>query len=161
MRNKRPLQNASFYLITIVILCLFSCEEEETGNVISISSGTSFGECMGYCVRTLEIENLSLTYTVSGYDPVNYPVLSVESTLSGGEWNTIAALVDFKELQSYEDVIGCPDCADGGAEWVQVETSEGLKKITFDYGDTLSAIQPLINHLRSLRTKYESQLFSE
>ena len=161
MGNKRPLQNVSFYLIPLAILFLFSCEEEENRNIISVSSGTSFGECMGYCVRTLEIENLSLTYTVSGYDPVNYPVLSVESTLSGGEWNTIAALVDFKELQSYEDVIGCPDCADGGAEWVQVETSEGLKKITFDYGDTLSAIQPLINHLRTLRTKYESQLFSE
>jgi len=161
MRNSKHYRNVFALIIMTLGLLVFSCEEEETGNVISVSSGTSFGECMGYCVRTLEIENVSLTYTVTGYDPVNYPVLTVKANLSSGKWNTIAALVDFKEIQSYEDVIGCPDCADGGAEWIQVETGDGSKKITFEYGDTLETIQPLIDHLRTLRAQYESQLFAE
>ena len=102
-----------------------------------------------------------ILYTASGYDPVSYPDLTVEASYSNGEWNAITALVDFGELQSYADIVGCPDCADGGAEWIQVEMNDGIKKIIFEYGDTLETIQPLIDMLRTLRIKYELQLFAE
>ena len=70
-------------------------------------------------------------------------------------------MVDLPTLQSYEDVIGCPDCADGGAEWIEVVTSDGSKKITFESGDSLDTIHPLIDRLRTLQTQYENMLFHE
>ena len=52
----------------------------------------------------------------------------------------------FNELEA---TIGCPDCSDGGAEWVQIITSDGTrKKVTYDFGKEPPALQLYIKELR-------------
>jgi hypothetical protein len=47
------------------------------------------------------------------------------------------------------NVIGCPDCADGGGEWIEVSVAGESHRVTFDNGANIEAIQPLIELMRS------------
>ena len=59
-------------LLTIFSIALFSnfqCEEEEkeeSSQVEYLSYGTSFGECLGYCVREIIVSG-GITFTKSGW----------------------------------------------------------------------------------------------
>lgn len=146
-------------LLLILALCI-SCEDDKSTEIV-ISSGTSFGECMGYCKRELIVDEGSVSYSASSWGDPDYPTIQYESSLSSTEWNDLIALADLSALQEYEDIVGCPDCADGGAEWIQIDAPEGIKKIIFEYGDSLGTIQPLIVALRDLRADYEEELFNK
>jgi len=121
--------------ILIILFLLISCEENDSNETI-ISSGTSFGLCGGYCIRKMVISSEVLSYTATSWDSVNYPTLEYRSQLNSVEWNDLIPLVEMPKLQEFEDIIGCPDCADGGAEWIKVESSEGSEMITFEYNST-------------------------
>ncbi|NQV31003.1 MAG: hypothetical protein HQ508_08965 [Candidatus Marinimicrobia bacterium] len=147
--------------LILISTVLLSCEAKNETDSTLISSGTSFGECAGYCVRLLEISTEKLLYRASSWNDPFHPTTEYDSKLNAAEWSELLALVDLEVLQSYENVIGCPDCADGGAEWIKVETAEGSMQITFEYGDSLSTIQPLLDQLRIFRAFYEEQLFNK
>ncbi len=57
-------------------------------------------------------------------------------------------------FQSLDDRIGCPDCADGGAEWVQIDWNNGNKRVTFENRQTVKGIEKLIEKLREMRQIY-------
>ncbi|SVD24477.1 uncharacterized protein METZ01_LOCUS377331, partial [marine metagenome] len=84
---------------------------------IQINSGTSYGECWGYCVFELELDNSNALFTASGWGWYEFPDLLLEDNLSQEMWQQIIELIDFEYFQSLDDVYGCPDCADGGAEF--------------------------------------------
>lgn len=47
--------------------------------------------------------------------------------------------------------IGCPDCADGGAEWLEIELKNGIKhKVTFEYNNEPSLLKDYILKLREM-----------
>ena len=50
-------------------------------------------------------------------------------------WDSLTAAVDKRSFEKLDSIIGCPDCADGGAEWIQIEYGGKKKKVTFDYGN--------------------------
>lgn len=150
-----------FTKLLLISILLIGCAEKDDATPTKISSGTSFGECFGYCLREIEISSDRLVYFASSWDTVNYPTLDTSAVITSTEWNDLLALVDLSVMQSYEDVIGCPDCADGGAEWIKVESPEESKQITFEYGDSLESIQPLIEQLRLLRAENEVLVFAE
>ena len=49
------------------------------------------------------------------------------------------------------EIVGCPDCADGGGEWIEVNVAGESHRVTFGNGVKIDAIQPLIERIRSLR----------
>jgi hypothetical protein len=53
--------------------------------------------------------------------------------------------------------IGCPDCADGGAEWIQVDWIDESKRVTFENGRMVEGIEKLIEKLRQMREEYLGQ----
>lgn len=48
------------------------------------------------------------------------------------------------------DRIGCPDCADGGAEFIEIKTDSVTKSVLFEYGDTLKGSEKFVEELREL-----------
>ena len=61
-----------------------------------------------------------------------------------------------KIFMSLDSIIGCPDCVDGGAEWFEIVTSDTLKRVTIEYGDSLNGLDSYINFLRvKLRDSYK------
>jgi len=69
------------------------------------------------------------------------------------EFQELLAAVDMQALQALPNVLGCPDCADGGAEWIEVETGNTLKRVEFEYGVAIPSIQPLLDLVRARRAE--------
>ena len=127
---------------------------------IQINSGTSYGECWGYCVFELELDNSNALFTASSwgswYD--EFLDLLLEDNLSQEEWQQLVALIDFEYFQSLDDVYGCPDCADGGAEFIEIIYDGISKQVTFEAFTEIDGIQELTILLRGLRADYWNQI---
>ncbi len=121
----------------------------------TINSGTSYGECWGYCLYELEQNGLDIHYEVYGWgeDP-EYPTLNIDDTITIAQWQSILNSFNFEEFTLLQEVYGCPDCADGGAEWIEI-THEGItKRVTFEAYDTIPNHDELVVLLRELRDYY-------
>jgi len=54
------------------------------------------------------------------------------------------------------ETIGCPDCADGGAEWLEIILLNGKKhKVTFEYRNEPTQLKNQIIKLREILSKNE------
>ncbi|GAM97458.1 hypothetical protein U91I_01084 [alpha proteobacterium U9-1i] len=124
--------------------------------VRQIVSTTSFGMCVGYCTTRLEISEgqaVLIREARGGRGaPQNLPEQRFAAPLSAAEWQDIARLAASTNLQSLPDVIGCPDCADGGAETLTINGA-GSETVTFDHGATVPQAQPLLDRVRALRER--------
>ncbi|MAG02813.1 hypothetical protein CMI42_05740 [Candidatus Pacearchaeota archaeon] len=129
-----------------------------TSQELIIKTGTSFGECLGYCEEDITIvkENIVFHKNGRGQDDL-FPEVTEEVPISPEQWNALLNSLDLEKFSSLDDVIGCPDCADGGAEWIEIDNGETTKKVTFEYGDSISEIDSFILSLRKIREDVFSQ----
>ena len=47
-------------------------------------------------------------------------------------------------------VLGCPDCADGGAETLSATISGEHETVTFEYNARVEELEPLLGRMRTL-----------
>jgi hypothetical protein len=145
------------FSIIIVILFSFSCKKEEKNgistHIISLKYGNSFGECMGYCRNEMDIAQTSVIIKSSSWDKVNYPDKLCQKSITTGKWNEIVRCADSISFNSLDSIYGCPDCADGGAEWVEIATSGWKHKVTVDYSgpNRPVVLENLFGKLRGLK----------
>ena len=126
---------------------------------VQINSGTTFGECLGYCSFSLELDDGFASFTATGWDLNGVlPDLFIDESLSDNSWQYLLELIDFEYFQSLDDVYGCPDCDDGGAEYIEIIYNGISKQITFPATDLLYDIHDLTLYLRQLREDYWNQL---
>ncbi|TAE34319.1 MAG: hypothetical protein EAZ91_00560 [Cytophagales bacterium] len=130
-------------------------EKETATDGVVIRSGTSFGMCMGYCLKDLEISGTQAKFTQKSHrDDTKYPARTCTRTLSSNlanEYNLTAQLNEFRKLPA---VIGCPDCADGGAEYVEIQVSEVIHRVKFEHGKTIPGFDALVKGLRTQREAF-------
>lgn len=157
-------------ILAALLLTLCSCQQKaslptspvvkgnEKGEAMRIRYGTSFGMCYGYCQKTLQVDSLAFLYTqFSPRDTVKFPTKTESGSLSLSEWNCLMnsfAMADFMKLDT---IIGCPDCADGGAEWIEITQNGITRKVTFENGATIASIQKLIDKLRRLHDNLQGE----
>ena len=128
---------------------------------IHINSGTSYGECMGYCINELKIDNGNVEYLAEAwYESNQFPDLIIEDNLDEIVWSELVELIDFDYFMSLDDIYGCPDCSDGGAEWIEIIINGEDKIVIFDAYSEIEGIEELILLLREIRDNYYEQLFS-
>lgn len=148
------MKNIKILLLTSLSIILFSnfqCEElekEESGKVEYLSYGTSFGECLGYCVREIIVSG-GITFTKSGWEQ--------DGELPDSSCNIVFIMdplpgylddIDLDAFRAMDDTIGCPDCADGGAEWLEIGFEGEAKRVTFEYMNEPSELKDIIPSLR-------------
>ena len=75
------------------------------------------------------------------------------AALAPGEWREIARLAAGTRFNGLPPVIGCPDCADGGAESLTITNSDASRTISFDYNAPIAQAQPLLERVRALRER--------
>ena len=124
--------------------------------VTQVVSTTSFGMCAGYCATRLEISEGQAILVREAHGRrgnQDLPVQRITAALSPSEWQDIARLAAATKLDGLPPVIGCPDCADGGAESLTITNASGSKTVSFGYGTAIKQAQPLLDRLRALRTK--------
>ena len=147
MRKKR-------IFVILLLLMSISCQkkDEDESSIIQINYGTSFGMCIGYCKKEVYIKSGNVTYKHSGWmDSIITKTCS--DSLPQENWSSLLSGLDTKKFFDLPGTIGCPDCADGGAEYVEIETFSGDKhKVTFEY---LKEPELLKNTITDLRKQAE------
>ena len=147
-------------LLVVMLLGGISCSIDsdllspQSESDIIIRSGTSYGMCIGYCVRNLDLSGTQATYYMLSYNSDKYPYKTISGEISKIEWNALVAEIDDATIQEMKDVYGCPDCADGGAEWVEIVTKTYTKKITFEVSNVPEEIEILVAKLRAIRHRF-------
>jgi hypothetical protein len=112
--------------------------------------------CAGYCKTTLEVSETEAVLVREAWGRgagANLPPQRFATPLTATEWNDIAAAAEAAKIDGLPERIGCPDCADGGAESLTIVSAKGAKTITFDHGATIAEAQPLIDRVRALRAR--------
>ncbi len=147
-------------------LLLWSCNLRnpssggEEAELLRIASGTSFGFCIGYCSTELDMDSTAFRYVQRGRGDVkpSYPDRTIYASFDSTVWRILQAAFDWEKFAALDSVLGCPDCNDGGAEWVEVETSAGRKRVTFEFGKPLPGLDDFIATLRNARSAFRELL---
>jgi hypothetical protein len=126
----------------------------EPDGVSTIRTTTSFGLCLGYCRTTLEVTADGMVFIEEPTRQADLPRVVRTAPISAEEWRSLVEAVDRAALQALPPTVGCPDCADGGAESVEVIADDWREQVTFEFNASLPALQPLLSRLRPLRARF-------
>ena len=117
-------------LMILSTLFLVNCEKESelTDTQASmtdyvINYGTSFGMCVGPCRKEINVVNNAVFFTVyysEGRGGIGGTPKVFKENLDITLKNVLSKTIDYESFRKLNEIIGCPDCADGGAEWLEV-----------------------------------------
>ena len=77
---------------------------------------------------------------------------ALSAVLTPDEWDTFATLAANTDLSGLPPVIGCPDCADGGAESLTI-VGDQSQSISFEHGSNVEPAAQLLGRIRALRAR--------
>lgn len=150
--------------VFVFLLCT-SCSETDTelltnsSDIIAIEYGTSFGECVGYCINSIEISGTYTKFSAIGWTTLDkVPDIHISGDISQEDWNKLVSKIDLVVFRNMDEIMGCPDCADGGAEWIKVTTDNFVHKVTFEYYNDPEEIKKYIGDLRVFLDQYLEQV---
>ena len=127
------------------------------GEVTRIVSTTSFGMCVGYCTTRLEItegQAVLIREARGGRGaPQNLPEQRYAAQLTPAEWQEIQRLASNVDFDALPDTVGCPDCADGGAEGLTVESPGSAESVSLEFRASIPQAQPLLERVRAIRDR--------
>lgn len=159
------------YLFMVVAIFATSCRtKKETASttistttssteVIKIVHGTTFGFCHGYCNKTVTYTASSVVYEQYGRDSIAFPPGSVREVFSKDQFEAIVSKFKWNEWDTLPDNIGCPDCTDRGAEFIEVTTSKGIKRVRFDAGaDPHPSLAGVLPKMRVTKRNFDKKL---
>jgi hypothetical protein len=147
-------------LLTLALL-LVACSHDSAVapdanlNLISVKYGTYFGMCSGYCVTEMTIDSSAIVLDRSSWNSTKFPDREERRATSGAEWSGLAAAANIDAIAPLDSIIGCPDCDDSGGEWIEVRRGDRVKRVLFEYGDTVRAIQDLVERARAIRASFK------
>jgi hypothetical protein len=152
MRRKRSSYGAAWLLVT-----LLACSPTEPGasRSFDVLHGTSFNMCVGYCTTVLTIRGTTAHLTESSRGDNNYPQRMRSVELTESEAQRLRTLANREDLTRVEGVHGCPDCADGGVEWIAIRAGRGTIEARYDFRRTLEPIAELQAELRAIRLRFQ------
>ncbi len=130
-----------------------------------IKSGQNFGFCIGNCFQEISISLATgeVVFEVRNNDTGdgNFRSTFFYDKISQKEKEAIKDAFSLQQLKKLDPIIGCPDCADGGSEWVESNINGKSCKVTFEYGREIEGINNLVtllrNHRNILSNKYLPQ----
>jgi hypothetical protein len=149
-------------IVTLAQLTLAACEGNDPTaptaiDVTIIRSATSFGMCLGYCRSALEVTAERVTYRIFD-DRTGMPTLERATPTGAAEWRSLSAAVEREKIQALPGVMGCPDCADGGSESIEVIARDWSHAVTFELRAQIPQLQPLLDQVRRIRDAQDREL---
>lgn len=149
-----------FILHIIPLFLAFGCQNTKiqpfSGDIVVLKSGQNFGMCLGKCYNELIITENKVTFyqKVVSYPGIFEDYKHDESENLKNIQHIISGFDESKFIELNE-VLGCPDCADGGSEWLEVIFKSGKsKRVTFEYGKPLPGFENMVKDLRLERQTY-------
>jgi len=144
----------SIWYCIILLFSAFTCRESTefvpSDRLMLVKTGTSFGMCVGHCITEVEINPQKVTMYRKAWRS-NIRDKTCERALVRQEWENLGKTLDFAIFSQLPETIGCPDCADGGKEWIEITYGEQMKRVTFEFGKDIPQITGLISQIRKIR----------
>jgi hypothetical protein len=155
--DKEPTMKTRLASLAVLILSLSGCGKTPTDAtaIATIRATTAFGFCVGYCRTSLDITAEQAVFVKQSLRG-ELPDVRRTLPITAAEWKGLVDAVDRKRLEALPAVVGCPDCADGGAESVEVVGADWRKGVSFDHGANLTELQPLLGRVRAVRNRFGS-----
>ncbi|WP_025145242.1 hypothetical protein [Pedobacter jeongneungensis] len=142
-------------ILTLALITpIFSCKKGNIKNLNSIAYGSSFGMRAGYCSNSLLISDLKLTFSKSK-NGQSADTKTCSKTISEADVSAIKNELNISKISNLPEVIGCPDCADGGAEWIAINADGKQYKITYEYGKAPKELEAAVAKLKVLRDGFK------
>ncbi len=124
----------------------------------TIVYGVYFGECVGYCVETVEVNATSTVYTKKSNIPSpDLPDRVYQTPTPPETWQRLTSAIEWSALRALPGSFGQPDAADQGGEYVEMTLNGESKRIDLEYGATVPELGRLLDPLRALRTDLMSR----
>jgi hypothetical protein len=144
-------------LLAVGLVAAATCASPSTPSAqpVAFDSVVSFGFCAPalYCTSRLAISEQGATLT---YESSERPPRVQRRDLRPGEWQRLVAALDAARLRALPARVGCPDCADGGAETLTVAFAEGPSStVTFEYDGNVPAIEALRAQIKGIRDSFD------
>lgn len=137
-----------------LLLTVSSCEKSKIKKLDNIGYGTSFGMCDGYCLNTLLVSYEKVSFSKTNRLLSNTKTCT--KVLTEAEVDAIKKLLDKSVLAALPKTIGCPDCADGGAEWLSLTADGKQYKVTFEYGHAPKELKAAVDKLKALKETFDN-----
>lgn len=134
-------------------LAFGACKKDVIRNLDSISYGTSFGMCVGYCKQRITISDQQVTFSKSKH--VEPDTKTCTAAITVAEVDELKRLLNKAMIMKMPEVIGCPDCADGGAEWIAINADGKQHKVIFEYGRAPTELEAAVAKLRMLKASFD------
>ena len=119
-------------LAAIITACSAEYENISAEPGFVLAGGYSFGECIKVCKVAVEIKGSNISYT-SYSNGGNSTTKQCSGNVPANILTNATQTFDFEAFKALPSIIGCPDCTDGGAEWVEVKKGKQSHKVTFEY----------------------------
>jgi hypothetical protein len=146
-------KNIIFAALFMLLFTFSACKKSKFDDLTIISYGSSFGMCVGYCTNELTISDLKITYSKIQRSP-KPDTKECTKPITVDEVEAIKNLLNSEKIAALPEVIGCPDCADGGAEWVAINADGKNYKITFEYGKPPKELEAAVAKLKLLKESF-------
>ncbi len=139
------------YCSLFAFTLFFSCKNQQLTSSTTIKYGTSFGMCVNYCKTDLVLVNAKATLARSknGNNP---DTKTCSKELDESTLTELRNQINVDAFNKLPDVIGCPDCADGGAEYLEITNNGSTKKVVFEYNKAPTEIANTVNQLKAIVT---------
>ena len=134
--------------------CTTMVVQSQSDAALTIRTGTSFGFCRGYCRNDYTFAGTSVTLTQNS-SADRLPTKVCQTTINADTWTTLKGLADLETFSKQPATIGCPDCADGGAEYIELQTGTQTYRVTFPYGKTIPGFESIVSTLRQQRDGFK------
>jgi hypothetical protein len=97
--------------------------------------GQSFGRCRGYChIKSIYSTKDIVTTSSSWSDTLSYPQKTKITASNLASYKQLLELVNLEDFHKLPETIGCPDCADGGASWIEISHLGKKQKVNYEFG---------------------------
>ncbi|WP_018618864.1 hypothetical protein [Spirosoma luteum] len=148
-------------LVVVFVRCMSNLTPQTAQNTatdkLTIRTGTSFNMCAGYCRNDYVFNGTSVTLAQNGALPqAQVTPRSCQSAINQTQWNDIKTLANLDAFGKIANVLGCPDCTDGGAEYIEIQVDNQKHRVTFPYGKTIPGFETLVDILRTQRNTFKT-----
>jgi hypothetical protein len=145
----KPFLFICFLITSVFSACRVQDEVIQKEEILLIKHGYTFGRCVGYCNKETTFSQVQVRHIQYNRDTLKNPPKISEKKILAEDFKALCTSVDLTAFLQMEERIGCPDCADQGAEYVEIVTSKQTKRVTFEPGKPVPILDSLLIKLRA------------
>lgn len=117
-----------------------------------VKYGTSFGDCIDYCNRSILISESKINFEKSGRDlDSKLPNILISETISSEYWLQLVNAIDFENFLKLESTVS----SEGDTEWIEIKQKDKIYKVTFEHGNEPETLKAYIGFLRTYMASFE------